>query len=867
MWISSKSSLAASVRQSLVAFAWLLGTELLATVLRYKTEFAANGEYIKYAVGTLALCAAPAVLLAIVVGFVSARGSKGRAVCGMVLGSIFAWSISFGRHFASLPVRSAFVLLIAAACAAALLFANRLPKQSWMPLLAVVALGCVYADMHWLTDLYLGFHVSCALLAAAATMQLHALSKKAPTAHHGSPRWHVFLLLVGALCLLPLGKRQWQRADNVRRIASEHGYYARHMVRAAAAFGVFGDEQDNDSEILAPLTPETLLASGRAPDWSGKDMLLFTIDALRADHLGSYGYPRARTPHFDALAREGKRFEYAYCPTPHTSYSITSLMTGKYMHPLVGLGLGQDSDTIASWLRTYGYRTAAFYPPAVFYIDGPKFSRFEETAMGFEYAKVEFADRELRVKQVRDYVASAPKDKPLFLWVHAFEPHEPYEKHDAFDFGDRPIDRYDSEVAEADALFGEILAVLRQARPGAVAWVTADHGEEFGEHGGAYHGTSLYEEQVRVPLLVAGTGVTPGVVSSPVQTIDIAATLLGTLRAPKPARVRGQDLSPLLGANTQIAPSYAYADTDALSFYADKDERLVCRKREAYCDLYDIRKDPLQTKNLATERPARLREMRAAMRALERSQGAFERGETADLPEVLKRALAGEKDAAAETCGLLDDVSPGLRAKAAEALADIASTEELPALARAKAREKDPNALCWLALAEARAGGDAPDEATMDRALHSDDLAMRDLATLVRAAEGKGGYADLRALWLARARLSMPRRLETLSVMKSKFARESVPDLVEGLEDVLLRAEIVKALDELHDARALAGLIKAYVVEPYVNLRAPELSVIGELGGAKRREVAAATARYLAEPEPDADLVKLATKLGLGKDR
>src|ERR671926_557327 len=91
------------------------------------------------------------------------------------------------------------------------------------------------------------------------------------------------------------------------------------------------------------------------------------------------------------MATEGVVFDAAYSPTPHTSYAVTSLMTGKYMRPLLLQGLGADSDTWAGLLRTYGYRTAAFYPPAVFFIDGELFVPFRDRKLDFEYARVEFA--------------------------------------------------------------------------------------------------------------------------------------------------------------------------------------------------------------------------------------------------------------------------------------------------------------------------------------------------------------------------------------------------------------------------------------------------------------------------------------------
>src|SRR5690606_13171204 len=105
---------------------------------------------------------------------------------------------------------------------------------------------------------------------------------------------------------------------------------------------------------------------------------------------------------------------------PHTSYSVTSLLTGKYIRPLLLQGAGADSETWASLLRTYGYRTAAFYPPAVFFIDSERFASFEQSNLGFEYQKKEFLEGAPRVEQVRSYVDAQSSDQKLFVWVHLF---------------------------------------------------------------------------------------------------------------------------------------------------------------------------------------------------------------------------------------------------------------------------------------------------------------------------------------------------------------------------------------------------------------------------------------------------------------
>src|SRR5262249_42747269 len=155
----------------------------------------------------------------------------------------------------------------------------------------------------------------------------------------------------------------------------------------------------------------------------------------------------------------------------------------------------------------------------------------------------------------------------LLLWVHLFEPHEPYVAHPEHPFGERDVDRYDGEIALADDGIGEIVAAVRSARPNAVIVATADHGEAFGEHGERYHGSAVYEEQVRVPLVVVAPGLPGGRrIAAPVQTIDILPTILAALDIPRPARVDGNDLGPWLRAGAEApekeASRPAFAETE-----------------------------------------------------------------------------------------------------------------------------------------------------------------------------------------------------------------------------------------------------------------------------------------------------------------
>ena len=586
----------------------------------------------------------------------------------------------------------------------------------------------------------------------------------------------------------------------------------------------------------------------RSLDWSGHDLLLISVDALRADHVSAYGYARRTTPNLDALARGGTLFEHAYCPTPHTSYSLTSMMTGKYLRPLLALGLGEDSETWAQYLRRYGWRTGAFYPPAVFFIDEDRFTRFENEHLGFEYAKVEFADPELRERQVAAYVDAAPLDRPLFLWVHFFEPHEPYVVHPDHIFTGGPspdVDAYDSEVATADDGIGRITRLVRGRRPGAVVVVTADHGEEFGEHGGRYHGTTVYDEQVRVPLVVAGPGVRAGqVVPTVVQTIDLLPTALSALGIPRPARLRGRDLGPLLAGDAKARDDgRAFVETDDYELMASGPDRLVCQRRAAACALYRPADDPLERRDRATDDPARFEALRALLREVARDHGRYETAGFSSWPEPLRRGLQGEVDAAPDVAALLDDAEVTIRRKAAEVCFLLHAPATAPEAKRALAQDEDEEVRRWAALALARMGEPVPPFA--ESLLRDPDREWRRRAALALGERGDArGCDELTAGWneaadsLQPSASGEPPRLaidlvharELLAATGKARCRSAVPALVRVLEDVRARPYAADALGVLGDDRARAPLLAALGSEPYVTTRPREAHALLALG-------------------------------------
>jgi arylsulfatase A-like enzyme len=746
-------------------------------------------------------------------------------------------------------------------------------------------------NLHVLPRLYPAFHLALAgvalLLGAASGLALQAFDRR-PRA--GSLLQGPLLRGAAAAALFALGAarapaaaRRLSHLDNARLIYLERAPLLTHVVALAAELSPPAPIED------APL-PEPA-AAAHAVDFTGRDILLVTVDALRADHVGAYGYGRNTTPNLDRLAEGGVLFEAAYSPTPHTSYAVTSIMTGKYMRPLVLQGLGSDSETWAGDLRRYGYRTAAFYPPAVFFIDAERFGAFRDRALDFEYRRIEFAPATARAEAVKAYLAKQPADRRVFVWVHLFEPHEPYEAHPEHPFGDRDVDRYDSEIAAADDGIGALVTAMRAARPGAVILVTADHGEEFSEHGGRYHGTTVYEEQVRVPLVVSAPGLlAPRRVSAPVQIVDLLPTVLEGLSIPRPARVRGADLGPYLAGKPAAEaaspspgphlPGFAFAETDAQTLLARGPLRLVCARKIGACALYDVERDPGETSDVSAARPGELAAMRAELRAVEASHGRYEKQglqrEGKGWPEALRRGLAGDGDAASDVAALLDDADVANRRKAAEVLFELgrASAGDGAAQLRlALVRDEDDEVRRWCALALTRLGEGAPRVRDL---LQDRDARWRRLAALALAEGGDDRGVDTLVGWWREAYPSKPeatadnpypktpvpipipfeRAREVAAALGKIHAKSAVGPLLAALDDVRLRPYLARALAAIGDEAARPALAERLRGERYQVARGAIAEALVKLGAGP--ELRAPLVRFLGTPDPLPDALRFA---------
>jgi arylsulfatase A-like enzyme/HEAT repeat protein len=586
------------------------------------------------------------------------------------------------------------------------------------------------------------------------------------------------------------------------------------------------------------------------------DILLITIDALRADHVGAYGYPRRTTPNIDALAASGVRFTRAYAQAPHTSFSIASMLTGKYVASLIRLEPGERHDPVAAVLRHYGWKTAAFYPPAVFYVEGQKFKAYSDSNFDFEYVKFEYLDAAKRVDQILAYYAAVNPARS-FVWVHFFEPHEPYIAHPEYPFGTGDVDRYDSEIAYTDAAVGKLVAAVRARRPGTIVVIAADHGEEFDEHGGRYHGSTLFEEQLRIPLIFSIPGVSPHVVDGQVQLVDVTPTLLNLLDIPAPARMRGTDLGPWLG--TPPAPAArlppAFAELEDKRMVVRSPEKLLCDLHGGFCAYYDLAADPHERENLADRRADRAAAMRVVLDGwldahvrLEPLADGAAAGAGGPVPRAIERGRFGDLSAAPELAALLASPDTPLprRREAAELLVALPPRPET-ASAFAKAAGSPDRALAdWVAIGGFRLGEASLKLRVQQIAASPAAGEARVHAALALAAAGDASGLDALADSLDHSDDMAFRRTIVLT-LGQLGDRRAVPILLKHLGEVQNRREMVAALGQLGDPAAAEALLEHLRADDYVPVRVEAAHALAKLKDPRLAPLVEQAARHETE--------------------
>ncbi|HVX97318.1 MAG TPA: sulfatase-like hydrolase/transferase [Polyangia bacterium] len=326
-----------------------------------------------------------------------------------------------------------------------------------------------------------------------------------------------------------------------------------------------GIDSDCDGQDAAEGTPAAAaLAPVPAAVPGDLDLVFITIDTLRADHLGCYGYARPTSPEIDRLAAEGTLFENGWAHAPSTRYSMPALASGRWPsaidwdESIWWPRLGRRVRTLGQALHDDGYFTGGLFSFSYFAAaDRRGFERgmdFYDTSRAALHVSVNgpMESRGSSSREIADDAIAfidAHKDRKFFLWLHFYDPHLSYEPHpEVTSFGKDRVDLYDGEIRYTDMHLGRIVAKLKElglwGRTAVV--LTGDHGEGFGEHGVTEHGFDLYTAQTRVPFIVRVPGLPAQRSRVPVGHVDVAPTLVNLARGKPEPTFFGRSLVPEL---------------------------------------------------------------------------------------------------------------------------------------------------------------------------------------------------------------------------------------------------------------------------------------------------------------------------------
>ncbi len=387
---------------------------------------------------------------------------------------------------------------------------------------------------------------------------------------------------------------------------------------------------------------------------SDRNVLLVTIDTLRADALSSYGGP-ARTPNLDRLASHGARFTFAHAHAVVTLPSHTSILSGllPYEHGVrdnSGFRVRPGTPTLATRLKARGFATGAFvggFPLTKRFGLTPGFDVYDDQMPETRGAvEVAMPERPAGVVVPRAVTWIGQQTTRFFGWVHVFDPHSPYKP--AADLASRYAGQpYYGEVAAVDRALGPLFDTLATLTRPTLVVVTADHGESLGEHGELTHGMFAYEGTLRVPLIVAlvepgRTAVAAGVVvDAPVRHIDVAPTVLDVLGIERDPKLLGSSLRALIaGERTGDRPAYFESMTyNLVRGWAPL--RGVVAERTKFIDLpiaevYDLAADAKEGTNLATVARGRAQVMSNLLRTYNVDPPNRPGRETAEAAAALK---------------------------------------------------------------------------------------------------------------------------------------------------------------------------------------------------------------------------------------
>jgi len=375
-------------------------------------------------------------------------------------------------------------------------------------------------------------------------------------------------------------------------------------------------------------------AAGAVADTPAYNVILITIDTLRPDHVGCYGYTSIQTPYIDQLAGAGARFTQALTPVPITLPAHTSLLTGMFplatgVHDFTDNRVPVGTGTLARILHDRGYSTAAFIGAPV--LDArfglnqgfdTYFDHFNLTSGQEVHLDAMKRPGDQVVDEALRWLGHHPS-RPLFLWIHLYDPHSPYRP--PVPYADRYRGRpYDGEIAFADAQVGRLMTALtlQGLWERSLVVLVSDHGEGLGEHGEKTHGFFIYNSTLHVVCIIRVPGDAPRVVSDEVSLVDVMPTVLQALGIPLPASLQGRSLLSLVAGRTGDSASNLYAESyppflhfgwNLLRGLQWHGWKYIETTRP---ELYDIRVDPGESRNLFSTHQAMALEMSNRLRTV-----------------------------------------------------------------------------------------------------------------------------------------------------------------------------------------------------------------------------------------------------------
>jgi arylsulfatase A-like enzyme/Tfp pilus assembly protein PilF len=378
------------------------------------------------------------------------------------------------------------------------------------------------------------------------------------------------------------------------------------------------------------------------------DIILITIDTTRADVLGYTGNTRVKTPFIDSLAARGIIFTNAHAHNVVTLPSHVNILTGLYphehgVHDNSGFVLDPKHVTVATRLRQAGYATGAFvgaFPLDARFGLNQGFDTYDDN-YGKGQASVDFVEQERRATEVLDAATKWWKEKEghrRFMWVHLYDPHAPYRPPEPF-LSEYRYSEYLGEIAYVDDALSKALGPILAADPDALVVLTSDHGESLGEHGEQTHGLFAYESTLKIPLIIARAGMAHRVEPAYVRHVDITPTILDAADVSVPKELPGQSLlRPITSGDSYFEALSASLNRGWAPLTG------IIHGGAKYIDLpiaelYDLPRDPHETKNLIDERRPDASEAR---KILQRIQAAM---------AVSRRTIAPEEAARLRSLG------------------------------------------------------------------------------------------------------------------------------------------------------------------------------------------------------------------------